>query len=261
MPSNVKQILRKIPLALEIRRHTREACARRQFRKEFAAFGALAGRSPDGPRFRMEWNERWPCLTDRTAKHDFDKVYVYHTAWAARILARIRPAVHVDCSSLLYFATLVSAFVPVKFYDYRPFDIRLPNLQSLQGDLTRLPMADASVESLSCLHVLEHIGLGRYGDPLDPDGDLKAIAELKRVLAPGGSLLFVTPTGRPRIQYNAHRIYSYRQIVDYFAPLKLKQFALLPDEPAAAAGLIENASEDLADAQAYGCGCYWLVRE
>jgi hypothetical protein len=59
------------------------------------------------------------------------------------------------------------------------------------------------------MHVIEHIGLGRYGEALDPDGDLKAIRELVRVLAAGGNLLVVVPVGRPRIQFNAHRIYDY----------------------------------------------------
>ncbi|NDC42314.1 MAG: DUF268 domain-containing protein, partial [Chitinophagia bacterium] len=56
-----------------------------------------------------------------------------------------------------------------------------------------LPFESDSIPSLSCMHTIEHVGLGRYGDQLDPQGDLKAIAELKRVVQPGGDLLFVTP--------------------------------------------------------------------
>ena len=52
------------------------------------------------------------------------------------------------------------------------------------------------------MHVIEHIGLGRYGDEMDPDGDLKAIDELKRVLSRKGDLLFVVPVGKPKIMYN-----------------------------------------------------------
>ncbi|HWW74963.1 MAG TPA: DUF268 domain-containing protein, partial [Pyrinomonadaceae bacterium] len=111
----------------------------------------------------------------------------------------------------------------------------------------------------SCMHVVEHVGLGRYGDPLDPEGDLKAIAELRRVLAPGGTLLFVVPIGRPKIMFNAHRIYSYRQVVDSFGGLALKEFALIPDDPAAG-GLIRAATEEQADSQSYGCGCFWFVK-
>jgi SAM-dependent methyltransferase len=110
------------------------------------------------------------------------------------------------------------------------------------------------------MHVVEHIGLGRYGDPLDPDGDMKAISELKRVLAPGGTLLFVTPVGRPRIMFNGHRIYSYEQIESAFAGLKLREFSLVPDN-GHVAGIIENAAPALVKEQSYGCGCFWFTRE
>jgi hypothetical protein len=107
------------------------------------------------------------------------------------------------------------------------------------------------------MHVVEHIGLGRYGDPLDPDGDLKAISELKRVMAVGGSLLFVAPIGKSRIMFNAHRIYSYDQIMSYFSDLEAKEFTLIPDDPQDG-GLINNATKEMADAQRYGCGCFWF---
>jgi SAM-dependent methyltransferase len=106
------------------------------------------------------------------------------------------------------------------------------------------------------MHVIEHIGLGRYGDPLDPNGDLKGIAELKRVLKPGGNLIFVTPVGRPRIQFNAHRIYSYEQIAEYFLGFEIKQFALVDD----AGNFLNNPDPQYATQQKYGCGCWWFVK-
>jgi hypothetical protein len=109
------------------------------------------------------------------------------------------------------------------------------------------------------MHTIEHIGLGRYGEPLDPDGDLKAIAELKRVTAPGGSLIFVSPIGRPRLLFNAHRIYSYAQVMEYFSGFILKEFSLIPDT-ARTDGIIMNADASLADKQTYGCGCFWFIK-
>ena len=163
-----------------------------------------------------------------------------------------------DISSSLYFCSLVSAFVPVAFYDYRPAALGLSNLSSGTADLMGLPFADRSVASLSCMHVVEHIGLGRYGEPIDANGDLRAMAELQRVLAPGGSLLFVVPVGRPRILFNAHRIYAHQQIVAAFAELQLVEFALVPDFPRIE--LVPDAPPALADAQTYGCGCFLFTR-
>ncbi|WP_224982621.1 DUF268 domain-containing protein [Geomonas agri] len=214
----------------------------------------------NGGRFPVLWQDRYPCLHDNTGTTGFDRHYVYHLAWAARVLAQIRPEEHYDISSSLYFATMVSAFIKVSFFDYRPAELQLSGLTSNRADLLSLPFADASVRSLSCMHVVEHVGLGRYGDRLDPEGDLKAAAELKRVLAPGGDLLFVVPIGKPRIAFNAHRIYSYDQVVSYFGELNLQQFALIPDD-AQGGGIVTDAARELADAQNYGCGCFWFRKE
>jgi hypothetical protein len=81
--------------------------------------------------------------------------------------------------------------------------------------------------------------------------------ELQRVLAPGGSLLFVVPVGKSRICFNAHRIYSFHQVRDAFTELELKDFALIPDS-SALGGLMHNAPDDLVDSQEYGCGCFWF---
>ena len=211
-------------------------------------------------RFACLWKDRLACVNERSETTEFDRHYVLHTAWAARILARTVPREHVDIASSLYFVSTVSAFYPVRFYDYRPVDLNLEGLQSNAADLLDLPFPDLSIRSLSCMHVVEHVGLGRYGEPLDPAGDLKAIAELRRVLAAEGNLLFVVPVGRPKIMFNAHRIYSYGQIVSYFTELELAEFALIPDNPEDG-NIIYNADQKLVDAQEYGCGCFWFQKK
>lgn len=229
----------------------------REYAADFRGFQKMS--TAGASRFPVLWKDRYPCLKDKTKGTDFDRHYIYHPAWAARIVAQTMPKYHVDISSSLYFSSIVSAFVPVRFYDYRPADLRLSNLTTESADLLALPFAQDSVESLSCMHVVEHIGLGRYGDILDPDGDLKAIAELKRVLAAGGSLLFVVPIGKPKILFNAHRIYAFKQIAEYFSDLELKSFALIPDN-AVDGGLIDPANKEIADVQNYGCGCFWFKK-
>ena len=205
-------------------------------------------------------NDLYPCLGDATSQTGFDRHYIYHTAWAARVLARLKPEKHIDVSSSLYFASIASATTPIEFYDFRPPRLELDGLGVSAGNITALPFADGSVHSLSSMHVVEHIGLGRYGDPLDPLGDAKAIEELKRVLAPSGYLLFVVPVGRPRVQFNAHRIYSLEQITSSFADLQLEEFALIPDGPDDG-GIVMGASEEMVAMQNYACGCFLFRKE
>lgn len=198
----------------------------------------------------------YACLDDRTAVTYFEPHYTYHPAWAARVVREIQPKKHIDISSSLPFCTILSAFVETEFYDYRPAVLSLDQLTSAEADLTSLHFDDNSIESLSCMHTIEHIGLGRYGDELDPDGDLKAISELKRVCAPGGNLLIVVPVGEQKIVFNAHRIYSATSLVNYFEEFSLKEFSLIDD----AGGFIRKADLSLADEQHFGCGCFWFVK-
>lgn len=224
------------------------------YQKEFKLFKATHGK-----RFSVEDKDKFPCLNDKNTTTSFDKHYTYHTAWAARKLKEISPKEHIDISSLTYFSTLVSAFIPIKFYDYRPAKIELDNFSCGHADITQLPFENNAVSSLSCMHVVEHIGLGRYGDPLDVDGDLKAIEELKRVISIGGYLLFVVPIGKARIMFNAHRIYSYDQIILYFKNFELIEFTLIPDQ--SDEGLIVNATKEQSDIQSYACGCFMLRKK
>jgi SAM-dependent methyltransferase len=229
------------------------------FASAFARFGGMLRASPRY--FELNWDDRRPCHDEQTPSTSFDRHYVYHTAWAARLLERLRPSRHVDIASSLYFAAIASAFVPVKYYEYRPVDLVLTHLSCDTADLTRLPFADASVASLSCMHVVEHVGLGRYGDALDAEGDVRAMEQLSRVLAPGGHLLFVVPVGKPRVQFNAHRIYGFDQVRESFPSLDLVEFSLVPDrtDPDGSA-IIVNATKEQSDRQRYGCGCFWFRR-
>jgi hypothetical protein len=222
-----------------------------EYLSEFRKFKAIS----DG-RFSVKLKDAYPCLTDKIKTTPFDQHYTYHPAWAARKLQQIAPKEHVDISSILSFSTVISAFISTKFYDYRPAQIQLSNFTSGSQDLKKLTFEDDSIESLSCMHTIEHIGLGRYGDELDAQGDLKSIKELKRVLQPGGSLLFVTPVGRPKIEFNGHRVYSFEQITEYFTPFILKDFSLVTDT----GNFVENAGAELVARQKYGCGCFWFIK-
>lgn len=233
---------------------------RKEFRKDFASFIKMS--KATDKRFALDWSVRKAYLFDNMSKTWFDRHYILHPSWAARILAETSPSKHIDVSSKLYFSTITSAFVPFEFYDYRPAEIELSNLKVGSEDLTNLSFDDNSVESISCMHTIEHIGLGRYGDPIDYDGDLKAVKELCRVVRPGGSLLVVVPVGRvSNIIFNAHRIYNSDEFISYFdgSCLKLRQYALIPEEKEDG-DLVIDPPGALKDKQTYGCGCFWFVK-
>src|ERR1700761_1496134 len=139
-------------------------------------FKTLAGKAET--RFQFNEADYYPCLDDNTTNTNFDRQYIYFPAWAVRIIKKTNPEVHVDISSTLHFCTMLSAFIPVKFYDYRPANLILDNLTSERADLLALDFATDSIKSLSCMHTVEHAGLGRYGDKLAYDGALLAVAEL-----------------------------------------------------------------------------------
>lgn len=225
----------------------------KEFKADFYSFTAL----DKTKRFNCTWENIYPCLHDNSPVTPFDAHYVYHPAWAARIIQKINPKKHLDISSTLHFSSIISAFIPVDFYDYRPAKLNLNNLQSKRCDLNKLAFNDNSINSLSCMHTIEHIGLGRYGDAIDPDGDLNAISELKRVCSVGGNLLIVVPVGEQKIAFNAHRIYNPHHFLSYFSGFKLQEFALVTDDQQ----FINNAELDLGANQKYGCGCFWFIKE
>jgi len=171
----------------------------------------------------------------------------------------IRPEKRIDIGSSLYFSAMGSAICPMEALDYRPPIISLPGLEVGRCDLCHFDLKDDGIGSLSSMHVVEHIGLGRYWDPIDYNGDLKAISELKQVVKKGGNLLFVVPVGKPKMMFNAHRIYSYDQVVDAFDGFELKELYLIPD-PDKGSMPMDNATREEIDQLDYGCGCFWFQK-
>jgi SAM-dependent methyltransferase len=173
----------------------------------------------------------YPRLLDNTTTScPIDWHYFYQDIWAFKCIQGSKVADHIDVGSSLTFIGFLSTIVKITFIDIRPFSGELDNIESLSGSILKLPYPDSSVRSLSCLHVVEHIGLGRYGDPIDPKGTIKAIKELERVLAKGGDLYFSMPVGSKRVCFNAHRILPPHEIVALFAGLKLMEHSGIGDD-------------------------------
>jgi uncharacterized protein DUF268 len=200
--------------------------------------------------------DSYPCLSDRLLTTPFDPHYFYQGNWLARRLADAKPRQHVDVGSSVLTMGVLSAHVPMIFVDYRPLVARQSGLTCVAADINRLPFADRSVASLSCLHVIEHIGLGRYGDPINVDGAVLAAEELQRLVSEGGSLYLSTPIGRQRVCFNAHRVFAPATILSLFSQLQLKKFSFVSDD-----GMLhENVSAALVPDLEYGCGFFEFRR-
>ena len=222
------------------------------------------------PRYLVDWNaynkkaatqqisfqDSYPCLTDRILDTPFDPHYFFQAAWLARRLQGFHPALHIDIGSSVMMINVLSAAVRTVFVDYRPLRVSLSNLTSLAGNITQLPFADVSIASLSSLHVIEHVGLGRYGDPLNPGGSQLAASELQRVLMPGGRLFLSVPVGRERVCFNAHRVFSSDTVTNFFKELRLVSFSLVDD----AGQFNENVLPETAVDLEYGCGLFEFMK-
>jgi SAM-dependent methyltransferase len=204
----------------------------------------------------FRWIDSDPQLADRLPTSSFDRHYFYQDVWAAQRIAELGPQSHVDIGSRVDYVGFLTSITKVTFVDIRPLEAEVEGLQSLAASILDLPFDDGSLRSISCLHVAEHIGLGRYGDPLDPDGTRKAAAELQRVLAPAGQLLFSGPVGMPRVCFNAHRIHSPTQVLAMFPLLELVEFSGVDDE----GRFQRHRSLDELAGSRYACGMFRFTR-
>lgn len=178
--------------------------------------GYLAQRK--NSRFKIGPSYLYPCLTDKTSITPVDPVYFFQDAWCAQKIFAARPAHHYDVGSKIDLVSIVSQLVPVSMVDIRPLELSLPGLSFIRGSILELPFADNSLGSLSSICVIEHIGLGRYGDAIDPFGSEKAARELVRVLAHGGDLYVSVPVDREdRVYFNAHRAFRRESVLELFS--------------------------------------------
>lgn len=194
----------------------------------------------------------FPILNEKTTLTFFDSHSFYHPIWAFSRILTNQPGEHVDVASDYRLSGYLSNFIKTTFIDIRPIKVSLKNLGIKKGSVLDLPYKDDSVVSLSCLHVIEHIGLGRYGDPIDPDGTIKACEEFKRVLKKGGFLYIAAPIGKEKTCFNAHRIFNPETIINYLRPLILVEFSVITDEEK----YLQNVSPKKYVNQNYACGLF-----
>lgn len=172
------------------------------------------------PEFRKL--EFCPCLCDDISYTPLDPTYFYQDTWAAKKIFELRPEKHYDIGSSAKTIGILSQYVPITMVDIRPLELDLENLYFEKGDILNLPFEEESVDSLSSLCVVEHIGLGRYGDQMDAFGSEKAIFELKRVLKKGGILLISIPVdSENNVYFNAHRAFAREYLIKLFMDFEI----------------------------------------
>jgi SAM-dependent methyltransferase len=212
-----------------------------------------------GGRFPLRWSETWPILEDFGSEAGTTRSHYFHQdLWAARQIFAARPREHLDVGSRVDgFVAHLLVFMPVTVMDIRPLSSQVPGLVFREADATAFDtLPDNSVESLSSLHAVEHFGLGRYGDPVDPEASFKAMRAFARVLKPGGRLYFSVPIGVERLEFNAHRVFDPMTILAAFPDLELVSFAAVDD----AGDMHERAQPDEFRRARYACGLFEFTK-
>jgi len=209
--------------------------------------------------FRISLRYLFPILTDREESAGMASGHYFHQdLWAARKIFERAPKQHVDIGSRVDgFIAHLLVFMPVTIIDIRQLESSVQGLSFIRDDATDLStIASDSVKSISSLHAAEHFGLGRYSDPIDPAACFKFMNALQRVVAHGGRLYFAVPVGRERVEFNAHRVFDPKTIVDSFPQLQLLSFSYVADD----GNLYEDAGVASAARCDYGCGLFQFTK-
>lgn len=203
--------------------------------------------------FRL--GKTYPCLADRftdagSAKGD----YFHQDIMVARRILHNAPKRHIDIGSRIDgFVSHVAVFREIEVFDVRPLTTFEPNIHFRQKDIMVEPDSSmrACTDSLSCLHTLEHFGLGRYGDPIDFDGHKKGLRNMIAMLQTGGRFYLSVPIGPQRIEFNGHRIFSPQYILDLAgSELRLDRFSYIDD---AGKPIIDPVMDSDQLKKAFGC--------
>jgi hypothetical protein len=186
--------------------------------------------------------------------------YFHQDLLVAQRIFEAKPEAHADVGSRIDgFVAHVATFRQIDVLDIRPLENNAhPNIRFLQADLMNASGEPARrYPSVSCLHALEHFGLGRYSDPIDPEGHRKGFSAVARMVAPGGTLYVSVPVGRPRVEFNAHRVFDPGDVVGWADSFDLEMFDYVDDK----GDLHRDASLAEAKDLDYGCGIYTLTRK
>lgn len=201
------------------------------------------------------WGQEWPILDEWEQSSGAMGGYFHQDLLVARWIFHAQPQRHVDIGSRVDgFIAHLAVFREVEVLDIRPQPEQVEGVVFHQMDvMAELPLTwRESAESLSCLHTIEHFGLGRYGDAIDPLGHEKGVEQLKSMVKAGGVLYLSTPIGPQRVEFNAHRVFALPTVLSWFTQGWRVEKAVCIDDR-------EQPREvDLSDPKlvAANCGCH-----
>ena len=161
--------------------------------------------------------EQFPVLVDYADSAGVAKGHYFHQdLLVAQKIFLSNPERHVDIGSRVDgFVAHVASFREIELFDIRPLKAQVKNVIFRVHDLLELPdEMHEYADSVSCLHALEHFGLGRYGDPIDPEGHTRGFENLIKLTKRGGTLYVSVPVGRKRTVFNAHRVLAPNNLIE-----------------------------------------------
>ena len=208
------------------------------FRKTFLGFKSIPFFIKDYIFFKINSDNSfpveasYPCLSDKfDTAGKLDRHYFYQDTYVARKIYEVNPIDHLDVGSRIDgFIAQLSIFRKLTIIDIRPLDVEIVNVNFLQADICKDDFNVRTAESVSCLHTLEHIGLGRYNDPLGTDLWKQGLKNLWSLVNPGGILYLSVPIGKQKIMFNAHRVFNTTTIINEIPNAKLIDFAYIGDK-------------------------------
>ena len=203
-----------------------------------------------------EWNDQ----TGSSTGH-----YFHQDLFIAQLIFENNPQQHIDIGSRIDgFVAHVAAYRKIKVLDIRDVKLNSKNIEFIKSDLMNIQSSLVnSVDSISSLHVLEHFGLGRYGDSIDYFGYLKGFNNITNILKKHGIFYFSVPIGLQRIEFNAHRVFSIKYLLELIKPLyNIKSFSYVDDNDNFFVNTIlsEKGINDNYGCS-FGCGIFELVKK
>ena len=161
--------------------------------------------------------EIMPCLHDRYGEGGMiNNEYFWQDLLVAKMIFKAKPVRHVDIGSRVDgFVSHIASFREIEVFDVRPIMAQIPGVIFRQADLMKpLEGMNGYCDSLSCLHALEHFGLGRYGDLINPKGFEDALANMACLLKENGVFYLSVPIGIDRVEFNANRVFNHQIIIN-----------------------------------------------